>query len=173
MLPARRKKVDISSMSEEEQKLFRLYGKLPTHKNILTKMQGDRKYFDSGDYALSKAGKAPQETVGTAIPNPENIPHASPNPASNSSNPHVSVQVSPVNSPTSPAKESSLSQESTLADIMNTDTSPPETTAETKSTTVVEPAEAADPGDNPTQDAQDTEPKTTVSDSGDLDIKMD
>ena len=31
----------------------------------------DRKYFDSGDYALSKAGKAPQSTVGTAIPNPE------------------------------------------------------------------------------------------------------
>ena len=31
----------------------------------------DRKYFDSGDYALSKAGVAPQNTVGTAIPNPE------------------------------------------------------------------------------------------------------
>lgn len=31
----------------------------------------DRKYFDSGDYALSKAGKAPQNTVGTAIPSPE------------------------------------------------------------------------------------------------------
>lgn len=31
----------------------------------------DRKYFDSGDYALSKAGVAPQSTVGTAIPNPE------------------------------------------------------------------------------------------------------
>ena len=26
-------------LTEEEQKLFRLYGKLPTHKNILTKMQ--------------------------------------------------------------------------------------------------------------------------------------
>ena len=31
----------------------------------------ERKYFDSGDYALSKAGVAPQNTVGTAIPNPE------------------------------------------------------------------------------------------------------
>lgn len=31
----------------------------------------DRKYFDSGDYALSKAGVTPQSTVGTAIPNPE------------------------------------------------------------------------------------------------------
>ena len=31
----------------------------------------DRKYFDSGDYALSKAGIAPEEAVGTAIPNPQ------------------------------------------------------------------------------------------------------
>ncbi|RPD77760.1 hypothetical protein L226DRAFT_458888, partial [Lentinus tigrinus ALCF2SS1-7] len=62
---------DLQKLTEEEQKLFRLYGKLPTHKNVLTKMQKDRKYFDSGDYALSKAGKAPQNTVGTAIPNPE------------------------------------------------------------------------------------------------------
>jgi hypothetical protein len=68
--------------------------------------------------------------------NPSSIPHASPNPVSNSSNPHISVQISPVNSPTSPAKESSLSQESTLADIMSTDPSPPDTTVETKSTTV-------------------------------------
>lgn len=61
MLPARAKKIDISvrldfddyralniartnnylwqMMTEEEKKLFRLYGKLPTHKNVLTKMQ--------------------------------------------------------------------------------------------------------------------------------------
>ncbi|KAG6336117.1 hypothetical protein ID866_2983 [Astraeus odoratus] len=97
MLPARRNKIDISKLTEEEQKLFRLYGKLPTHKNVLTKMQKvimlrtashshvgiedtswcpqDRKYFDSGDYALSKAGKAPQTAVGTAIPSPEKYAH--------------------------------------------------------------------------------------------------
>lgn len=67
MLPAKRNKVDLSvrshpapllrtqseaqqqqlsltarilqKLTEEEQKLFRLYGKLPTHKNVLTKMQ--------------------------------------------------------------------------------------------------------------------------------------
>ncbi|KAF8713317.1 hypothetical protein RHS03_00939, partial [Rhizoctonia solani] len=71
MLPAQRKKVDMSTMTEEEQKLFRLYGKLPTHKNVLTKVQKDRKYFDSGDYALSKAGVTSQAAVGTAIPHPE------------------------------------------------------------------------------------------------------
>lgn len=29
----------MQKLTEEEQKLFRLYGKLPTHKNVLTKMQ--------------------------------------------------------------------------------------------------------------------------------------
>ena len=85
-------------MTEEEKKLFRLYGKLPTHKNVLTKMQKvrvaaacadvtrvltasgaqDRKYFDSGDYALSKAGVETQAGVGTAIPSPEkSVPQTS------------------------------------------------------------------------------------------------
>jgi len=109
MLPAKMKKIDISTLTEEEQKLFRLYGKLPTHKNVLTKMQKDRKYFDSGDYALSKAGKAPQNTVGTTIPNPENIPHASSPPAN-----HQNLSISPTNGvtngATSPVKESSLAQ---------------------------------------------------------------
>ncbi|KII86673.1 hypothetical protein PLICRDRAFT_113546 [Plicaturopsis crispa FD-325 SS-3] len=115
MLPAKRNKIDISKLTEEEQKLFRLYGKLPSHKNVLTKMQKDRKYFDSGDYALSKAGVAPQNTVGTAIPNPENIPHASSPPSGNGNgngngNNHQSLSVSPT-SPTSPVKESSLSHD--------------------------------------------------------------
>ncbi|KAJ8080398.1 hypothetical protein AAF712_003160 [Marasmius tenuissimus] len=103
MHPAQRNKVDISKLNEQEQLLFRKYGKLPTHKNTLMKMQKDRKYFDSGDYALSKAGVAPQSTVGTAIPNPENIPHASSPPA----NGHQGLSISPTN-PTSPInKESS------------------------------------------------------------------
>ncbi|KAI0356440.1 Endosulfine-domain-containing protein [Trametes cingulata] len=108
MLPAKRNKVDLSKLTEEEQKLFRLYGKLPTHKNVLTKMQKERKYFDSGDYALSKAGKAPQNTVGTAIPSPENIPHATSPPV------HQTLSVSPTNSSMNaiPAKESPLAEPS-------------------------------------------------------------
>jgi hypothetical protein len=38
----------------------------------------ERKYFDSGDYALSKAGKASDvgvTTIGSRHPVPENIPH--------------------------------------------------------------------------------------------------
>lgn len=92
MLPAQRKKVDLSTLTEEEKKLFRLYGKLPTHKNVLTKVQKDRKYFDSGDYALSKAGVTPQAAVGTAIPHPENIPHVTPSPHPNL---HAPLSTSP------------------------------------------------------------------------------
>lgn len=104
MLPAKRNKIDISTLTEEEQKLFRLYGKLPTQKNILTKMQKDhRKYFDSGDYALSKAGKVSQTAVGTAIPSPENIPHAS------TPTHQGSLSISPTNSASS-VRESSLAQ---------------------------------------------------------------
>ena len=63
-------------MTEEEQKVFRLYGKLPTRKDLLANKLKERKYFDSGDYALSKAGRAPKQSVGTTIPNPDIVPHA-------------------------------------------------------------------------------------------------
>ena len=73
MLPQQRDKIDMSSLSEEEQKLFRLYGKLPNRKDLLANRLKERKYFDSGDYALSKAGRAPKQSVGTTIPNPETV----------------------------------------------------------------------------------------------------
>lgn len=74
MFPAKRNKIDISNLTDEEKKLFALYGKPPGPSLLRFK---ERKYFDSGDYALSKAGRAPQTVVGTVIPCPENIPHAS------------------------------------------------------------------------------------------------
>lgn len=77
MNPHKINKVDISSMTEQEQKAFKLYGKVPA-KNALTKMQKDRKYFDSGDYMMNKAGVGNAQPVGTAIPTPEGVPHASP-----------------------------------------------------------------------------------------------
>jgi len=77
--PHQKNKVDISTLSEEEQKLFRLYGKLPNRKDLFSKKLSERKYFDSGDYAMSKAGKADPGSLGGALgrehPTPENIPH--------------------------------------------------------------------------------------------------
>ena len=67
-------------MTPDEQRLFRLYGKLPSKADHLAKHLKERKYFDSGDYALSKAGKAGSVdtgSVGSEHPLPENIPHLS------------------------------------------------------------------------------------------------
>jgi len=80
MNPHQKNKVDISSLSPDEQRLFRLYGKLPSKADHLAKHLKERKYFDSGDYALSKAGKAGSVdtgSVGSQHPLPENIPHLS------------------------------------------------------------------------------------------------
>lgn len=68
------------SLSPEEQRLFRLYGKLPSRSDHFAKHLKDRKYFDSGDYAMSKAGKGDgvdAGAVGSQHPVPENIPHLS------------------------------------------------------------------------------------------------
>ncbi|KAF2233803.1 Endosulfine-domain-containing protein [Viridothelium virens] len=111
--PHQRNKVDVSSMTEEEQKLFRLYGKLPNKKDLLqNKLKGqERKYFDSGDYALSKAGKASDvgvTSIGREHPSPENIPHltqqnshpGNPGGVSTASNPNAAGLNSPAAAPT-------------------------------------------------------------------------
>lgn len=69
------------SLSADEQRLFRLYGKLPNKKDLLQNKLKERKYFDSGDYALSKAGKASDSgvtSIGTEHPQAADIPHLSP-----------------------------------------------------------------------------------------------
>lgn len=80
MNPHQKNKVDIKSLSPEEQRLFRLYGKLPSRSDHFAKHLKERKYFDSGDYAMSKAGKGDSVdagSVGSQHPVPENIPHLS------------------------------------------------------------------------------------------------
>ncbi|KAK1593108.1 camp-regulated phosphoprotein/endosulfine conserved region-domain-containing protein [Colletotrichum navitas] len=87
MNPLQKNKIDVSSLSPEEQRLFRLYGKLPSRSDHFAKHLKDRKYFDSGDYAMSKAGKGDSVdtgAVGSQHPVPENIPHLS-SPVNNSS----------------------------------------------------------------------------------------
>ncbi|KAL3953177.1 hypothetical protein ACCO45_013120 [Purpureocillium lilacinum] len=81
MNPHQKNKVDVKSLSPEEQRLFRLYGKLPSRSDHFAKHLKDRKYFDSGDYAMSKAGKGDgvdAGAVGSQHPVPENIPHLVP-----------------------------------------------------------------------------------------------
>ncbi|EGD98807.1 mRNA stability protein [Trichophyton mentagrophytes] len=76
MNPHQQNKIDINSLSPDEQRLLRMYGKMPNKKDLLQNKLKERKYFDSGDYALSKAGKASDVTsIGSRHPLPENIPH--------------------------------------------------------------------------------------------------
>jgi hypothetical protein len=64
-------------LSPQEQRLLKLYGKLPSSTQLLSKKIQDRKYFDSGDYALSKAASSgiPANFVGSQHPSPESISH--------------------------------------------------------------------------------------------------
>jgi hypothetical protein len=64
----------------DERRLFCRYGKIPSRSDHLAQHLKERKYFDSGDYALSKAGKASSVdtgNVGSQHPLLENIPHLS------------------------------------------------------------------------------------------------
>lgn len=135
------------SLNPEEQKLFRLYGKLPNRNDLLqnklkvsflkpTSINGEgliksssqeRKYFDSGDYALSKAGKASDvgvTSIGSEHPLPENIPHLSSPSQSNGGTAVVSGtngQQSTGQSG-SPVKESSFLHRETSIDDQNMST---------------------------------------------------
>lgn len=61
--------VDLKKLSPQELKLYNLYGKLPSKKDLLKHKMQERKYFDSGDYALKKAGVAnPSEVSNNNLP---------------------------------------------------------------------------------------------------------
>lgn len=75
-------------MSAEEQRLYRMYGKLPSRSDLLNKKLKDRKYFDSGDYALSQSGHGSSigvTSVGSKHPNPDSIPRGGLSPPLSSS----------------------------------------------------------------------------------------
>ncbi|KAI8845508.1 hypothetical protein BC829DRAFT_399529 [Chytridium lagenaria] len=86
---------------------YKKYNRLPpAKKDILGKqLQGKRTYFDSGDYALSKAGKSSPKDVGSQHPSPERIPHSVPNAKHGAAS--------------SPQKESHLSNESSAVEAVD------------------------------------------------------
>ncbi|CAM1500973.1 Fc.00g101350.m01.CDS01 [Cosmosporella sp. VM-42] len=120
MNPHQKNKVDVKSLSPEEQRLFRLYGKLPSRSDHFAKHLKDRKYFDSGDYAMSKAGKGDgvdAGAVGSQHPVPENIPHlSSPVNGSGSVPKHAHHGSIPGIQAGSPIKESSFLNRETSAE---------------------------------------------------------
>jgi hypothetical protein len=55
----------------------------------------ERKFFDSGDYAMYKAGKGGQSGVGQGIPSPDLIPHSNPTPNNQPHHPHQMTSIQP------------------------------------------------------------------------------
>jgi len=123
MNPHQKNKIDVSKLSPDEQRLFRLYGKLPNRKDLIQNKLKERKYFDSGDYALSKAGKASDAgvtTIGREHPVPENIPHSTQQ--QHNLNGILSPNVQTTGHSGSPVKEgSSFLQRETSADDVETE----------------------------------------------------
>jgi len=70
--------IDPDALSPDDRKLFRLYGHIPTQSRHFARHLKDRKYFDSCDYAMSKAGHGDSldvGAVGALHPAPGSIPH--------------------------------------------------------------------------------------------------
>lgn len=69
-------KIDLKSLSPQELKLYKMYGRLPSRKDLLKHKLQERKYFDSGDYAMNKAGVT--STGGVVMNSSNNLPVTNP-----------------------------------------------------------------------------------------------
>lgn len=72
--PANTQNLDLSKLSPQELRIYKMYGKLPTTQQILTSKFKDKKYFDSGDYAMQKQLGGDKVTgVSMRHPNAEKV----------------------------------------------------------------------------------------------------
>lgn len=62
--PKNQQGIDLSKLSPQELKIYKMYGKLPTTQQILSSKFQDKKYFDSGDYAMQKQLGGPKSGFG-------------------------------------------------------------------------------------------------------------
>lgn len=60
--------IDLSKLSPQEMRIYKLYGKLPTTQQILSSKFQDKKYFDSGDYAMQKQMGSHKSGVPGSVP---------------------------------------------------------------------------------------------------------
>lgn len=74
--PTNEQGLDLSKLSPQELRVFKLYGKLPTTQQVLASRFQDKKYFDSGDYAMQKQLGGPKSGIaGVSMrhPNAEKV----------------------------------------------------------------------------------------------------
>ncbi|KAG7191337.1 uncharacterized protein KQ657_003542 [Scheffersomyces spartinae] len=78
--PKNTQNIDLSKLLPQELRIYRMYGKLPSTQQILSSRFQDKKYFDSGDYAMQKQGnKAAAGGLGGNIGGSSNLPMTHPN----------------------------------------------------------------------------------------------
>lgn len=74
--PKNEQGLDLSKLSPQELRIYKMYGKLPTTQQILSSKFHDKKYFDSGDYAMQKQLGGPKSGIsGVSMrhPNAEKV----------------------------------------------------------------------------------------------------
>ena len=59
--PKNTQNLDLSKLSPQELRIYKMYGKLPTTQQILSSKFQDKKYFDSGDYRNNGAVRTVQQ----------------------------------------------------------------------------------------------------------------
>jgi hypothetical protein len=124
--------------------------------NALAAIQ-ERKYFDSGDYALSKAGKASDvgvTNIGSQHPQPENIPHV-----------HSPSIPGAIKTSSSSSTAIAGGQGSPVKDTSFNVVSPPKSPLQSESSEAKSEAEAGAQSDSPKDDAEkaSTSPKPVPS----------
>ncbi|CCE63687.1 hypothetical protein TPHA_0F02050 [Tetrapisispora phaffii CBS 4417] len=70
--------VPLSKLTPEELKLYKLYGKLPSKRDLFKHNMQERKYFDSGDYALKKAGLLHKDDMNSNLNSTNTLPVTNP-----------------------------------------------------------------------------------------------
>ncbi|ODV78421.1 uncharacterized protein CANTADRAFT_90771 [Suhomyces tanzawaensis NRRL Y-17324] len=66
--PKNTQNLDLSKLSPQELRIYKMYGKLPTTQQILTSKFQDKKYFDSGDYAMQKQMGGGRTALAGGVP---------------------------------------------------------------------------------------------------------
>ncbi|EGV65782.1 hypothetical protein PSN45_003424 [Yamadazyma tenuis] len=66
--PKNTQNLDLNKLTPDELKIYRMYGKLPTRQQILTSKIKEKKYFDSGDYAMQKQLGGSKSSVPSSMP---------------------------------------------------------------------------------------------------------
>jgi len=100
----------LKRIAEQERRISRMYGKLPAKGDLLHHQLEERKYFDSGDFELSKTNKASNIgaiQTGREHPLRESVSHpSSPVPGNSNCDKNANQQAQDVKS-TGQAKETS------------------------------------------------------------------